>query len=298
MFQVNQKPLLSSAPTKSLITSSNIGGDGCMLTLTGISDHEQSTYTGTQQRSTNCVLIFSPETQSYILDKVDVDFNFNLDSAVPDLLSEDEPLAAEHVLADPDNPFDYRHYLKRRLSSSPEPIELPSRAPSPLPKVRTKLKSKPKPRKRASRPPVERTPSPLPREEVDADNEESDDGGLLIIMDPSSKPRPPRFNINRGGEAPRSLRSAASSTSPAVGPHISSSLDSDDMDVKLDLPSPEKATVVDMSGAEVVEDDDEDDAELGDLEAELERELGKDEDMGGVELPKYVAESSSESEEE
>ena len=232
-----------------------------------------------------------------------MDFNFNLDSAAPDQLSEDELLAADHALADPDNPFDYRHYLKRRLSSSPEPIELASRDPSPLPEVRAKPKSKPKPRKRPNKPPVERTPSPLPREEADADNEESDDGGLLIIMDPSDKPRQHRFNINRGGEAPRSLRSAASSMSPAVVPQMSSSLDSDEDDVKFNPPSPEKAKVVEMSRGEVVdededEDEDEDDGGFGDLEAELERELGRDDEIGGVELPKYIAESSSESEEE
>ena len=330
-WKVNHQPDTSSSIKKTFITPSDSGFDNCDLTFTGGSEHEKYRYTGSQQPSTTCALIFNPETQTFTLDRIDADFAFNLRSTptnksakalaaqytqletnAPDPVSEEEDLFTEAEQADPDNPYDYRHYLKRPPSSSPEPIELesrntsprPSLEPSPVPENRQKPKSKPKPRQH--RPQTARASTP-PREEADADNEESeDDGGLTVIMDPSNKPRH-RFNANfNRNEPPRSLRSAASSVSPVARPEPSSSEESDEDEVVLRSPaqreeSPMEGVQLEEEGEEGEEEDDDDDDDGG-LEAELERELEKgadgDEEGGGVSVTRYIAESSSESEEE
>ncbi|MCJ1396920.1 hypothetical protein MMC11_000111 [Xylographa trunciseda] len=323
-IQLNHQPNLSNSINKIFITPSDSGFDNCDLTFTGESEHERYRYTGSQQPSTACALIFDPETQSFILDRIDADFAFNLRSTpknksakslaaqytqletnAPDPVSEEEDLFAEAEQADPDNPYDYRHYLKRPPSSSPEPIELGSRNPSPRPSPQqspvreVRQNPKPKSKPRQHRPQAARASTP-PREEADADNEESeDDGGLTVIMDPSNKPRH-RFNANfNRNEPPRSLRSAASSVSPVARPEPSSSEESDEDEVV--LPSPAQREDSPMEGVQLDEEEEEDDDDGG-LEAELERELEKgadgDEEGGGVSVTRYVAESSSESEEE
>ena len=327
-WEVNHQPDISSSIKNPFITPSDSGFDNCDLTFTGGSEHEKYRYTGSQQPSTACALIFNPETQTFTLDRIDADFAFNLHSTptnksakslatqytqletnAPDPVSEEEDLFAEAEQADPDNPYDYRHYLKRPPSSSPEPIELgsrnvsprPSLEPSPVPEVRQK--PKPKPKSRQHRPQPARTSTPL-REEADADNEESeDDGGLTVIMDPSNKPRH-RFNLNfNRNEPPRSLRSAASSVSPVARPEPSSSEESDEDEVV--LPSPAQREESPMEGVHLEDEEEEEEEEEDDdggLEAELERELEKgadgDEEGGGVSVTRYIAESSSESEEE
>ncbi|MCJ1392676.1 hypothetical protein MMC18_005546 [Xylographa bjoerkii] len=325
-IQLNYQPDFSDSIRKTFITPSDSGFDNCDLTFMGGSEHEKYRYTGSQQPSTACALIFDPETQSFTLDRVDADFAFNLRSTptnrsakslaaqytqletnAPDPVSDEEDLFAEAEQADPDNPYDYRHYFKRPPSSSPEPIELgsrnasprPSPQPSPAPEVRQKPKPKPKPRQH--RPQTKRASTP-PREEADADNEESeDDGGLTVIMDPSNKPRH-RFNANfNRNEPPRSLRSAASSVSPVARPEPSSSEESDEDEVV--LPSPAQREESPMEGVQLEEEEEEEEEDDdGELEAELERELEKgldgDEEGGGVSVTRYVAESSSESEEE
>ncbi|MCJ1282574.1 hypothetical protein MMC26_001898 [Xylographa opegraphella] len=322
---LNHQPDISSSIRKTFITPSDSGFDNCDLTFTGESEHEKYRYSGSQQPSTACALIFNPETQTFTLDRIDADFAFNLRSTptnksakslaaqytqletnTPDPVSEEEDLVTEAEQADPDNPYDYRHYLKRPPSSSPEPIELesrnasprPSLEPSPVPEVRQKPKPKPKPRQHRTQPPRASTP---PREEADADNEESeDDGGLTVIMDPSNKPRH-RFNANfNRNEPPRSLRSAASSVSPVARPEPSSSEESDEDEVV--LRSPVQREESPMEGVQLQEEEYDDEDDDGGLEAELERELekgaGGDEEGGGVSVTRYIAESSSESEEE
>ena len=335
---VNHQPETSSSIKKTFITPSDSGFEICDLTFLGGAENDNYVYIGSQQPSTACALIFDPETQTFTLDKIDADFAFNirstptnhsakslaaqypqLETNAPEPVSDDEDLLAEAEQADPDNPFDYRHYLKRQLSSSPEPIDLGSRnasprlslEPSPVPEVRSKPKSRSKPR--PYRPQITRDSNP-PREEADADNEESeDDGGLTVIMDPSNKPRH-RFNANfNRNEPPRSLRSAASSVSPVARPQPSSSEESDEDEMV--LPSPAKRAEIPMEGVQLEEkeDDEEEEEEEGEeeeddedddggLEAELERELEKgadgDEEGGGVSVTRYIAESSSESEEE
>jgi len=121
-------------------------------------------------------------------------------------------------------------------------------------------------------------------------------------MDGASYKPQRRFHttFNRSGEAPISLRSAASSMSPAVMAQESSKESSDEDEMR--LPSPARNDEASVRGPQIVQEDDDDDD--GGLEAELERELGRtmeeddQEEGGGVPLPQYVAESSSESEEE
>ena len=319
--EVNHQPVSSNSITKTFITQSDSGFDNYDLTLTGENDQEKYKYTGSQQSSTACALIFDPETQSFTLDRIDADFAFNLRSTpinksatslaaqhsqletnAPDPVSDEEDLFAEAGQANPDNPYDYRHYLKRQPSSSSEPFELGSRdasphpSPGPSPILAAQQNPKPKPKPRQHRPQTKRASTP-PREEADADNEESeDDGGLTVIMDPSNKPRR-GFNANfNRNEPPRSLRSAASSVSPVARPEPSSSEESDEDEVVLHSPARQEYSPTEGVQLEEEEDDD------GGLEAELERELEKgadgDEEGGGVSVARYVAESSSESEEE
>lgn len=203
-------------------------------------------------------------------------------------------------------------------------LPTPRIAPPAHRQSRTKIRQRP----HHHRPLPEKASTP-PREEADADNEESDDGGLTIEMDPVTKPRHRFGNAfgNISGEGPISLRSAASSVSPGGGLEIDFGHDSSqeeeeeeeeeesDEDVPDDvkLPSPlARGVGMPMQGVEVEEEDDDDDA--GDLEAELEREMereaegdgdGDGEEGGGVGVGLgiggtggYLEESSSESEEE
>lgn len=215
-----------------------------------------------------------------------------LETKLPTPESDEDGLFDEDTggtTGDLDNPYDYRHFLERpderRGTSSPENAGVPSRAPSPLP--RRPSRSKPKPRPRAQ----QRRQSPPTREEADADNEDSGDGGLTIEMDAEDKPkRLGRAFVRRIGDGPISLRSAASSVSPAgkedIEPEGNES-DADEMPGR--SPSPEAAPTPG------------DDEDADDLEAELEQamESQADEEMSATaEPPRVVEESSSESEEE
>lgn len=294
-------------------------------------------------------LIYDPQSQSFTLDQIATEFTFNLrstpatkssktltaqypqlDTGISDSESNSDDLFEEDqsTAADDSNPYDYRHFLKRRRTSSPEPPQpaalLPASPPRhPLPRSKQKPRPRPQPK---------RAPTPPPREEADADNEDSDDGVLTIEMDPDTKPR--RIaNFNHDiRDGPISLRSAASSVSPA--PLAMESSESDE-DMEFDEQKPESAGVTvhklgDEYEDEEEEDDDEDEEEdenedkaqyddddfEGSLEAELEQALESqaDEESGGVRvvpnglgitgvqhdvgISTVVDESSSESEEE
>lgn len=197
-------------------------------------------------------LVYSPQTQTFILDKISADFAFNLRSTpsnknakslasqyphLPVTGRESEPESTNSNNssdendngndpssgADSTNPYDYRHFLsKRRRTSSPEPLATtPNIPPSPLrpiiptassPPRRAPARPKQKPRPRPV--PKRAAPSPPPREEADADNEDSDDGGLTIEMEPDTKTR--RAFKPKFTHDPRngpiSLRSAASAS--------------------------------------------------------------------------------------
>ena len=136
-------------------------------------------------------------------------------------------------------------------------------------------------------------------------------------MEPDIKPRH-RFNafahLDRTGSGPISLRSAASSVSPAgrqspdhsgdeVGEEVEEEeSEESDEDVlnETHWPSPlaKAPTPVEMhvEGEDEEEEEEDEDEDGGDLEAELQRELEKV--NGEEESRRYIQESSSESEEE
>lgn len=294
-------------------------------------------YTGSQSASNACILFYDPATSRMTLDQLDTHFDFNLQSMPTNSDSQElgkryphigteqpgheasvgEDAAIDEVekdedVADPNNPYDYRHFLQeanRRRTPSPEtrtyPGSSPAQRPSAVssPAVRpSRPATKPKPR---PKPQQKRRASPPPREEADADNEDSD-GDLIIEMEPGTK-RKNRFmgafdrDITSNG--PVSLRSAASSMSPAMRARRDDSLESQNRDAdveELRLPSPRRS-----SHAMTPQEESELEA---DLEAELELALEASEvedHAGGVGLGIHEgtngvahAESSSESEEE
>ncbi|KAL8747635.1 MAG: hypothetical protein Q9190_000527 [Brigantiaea leucoxantha] len=337
---INYKPELLSTQ-RATITPAQRSSDAILdLTITDSHGQGQYRYRGTQQPSGACALIYNPATQSFLLDRIDSDFNFNLqttpsnsrrsevtaqypqlDTGLSDLDSNDGDLTDlfgddnDTQEPDPGNPYDYRHFLKRRRTSSPEPPPtLPSRGPtaSPLtppcrpPRANSSLKPKPRPSRATQHRP---SPSPPPREELaDADNEDSDDGDVLTIeMGDGPSPKARRFgngavvfnHDRRNG--PISLRSAASSMSPASSVRHDSEAEKQgagsDRDVEhLRLPSPRR----EVGGARkkeepaqrqhekeedeemvVVEDDEEKEAEEDGadlLEAELQQALDSQEE--------------------
>lgn len=356
VFVVNHRPKLSSSFTKSIITPSSQGHDnGYNLSLTNKENGDIYLYNGIQQPSEAVALIYDPNTQAFTLDKIDTSFRFNLRSTP---LNKDAaglatqypqletglpaPEHIEHDLfdegsakneedpareADPNNPYDYRHFLKpaqQRLSPTPEPSPVPNHNfnSSPMPTGHPSRPSKPK--HRSKPPPRSRHISPIPREEADADNEDSENDDPLEIID-DSKPkneRPSRrflAGLNegfRGGSEPRSLRSVASSMSPPVRGDTSDEEDGDrksNADVE-EIDLGDGAVEVESRGAaeQEVETpgngwDDDDDMLEKELEQELERQADQDAGDGrvngangvnGTYTNRVVEESSEESEEE
>ena len=360
LFVVNHKPKLSTSSTRSSITPSSQGhGNDYNLSLTNKENGDMYLYNGAQQPSEAVALMFDPNSQSFTLDNIDTSFRFNLRSTpsnkdpaslaaqypqletglpVPediedDLFDEgsgnDEDLNRE---ADPNNPYDYRHFLKpvhHRLSPTPEPSPMPNHNLNSSP-ILTDHRPRPsKPKHRSKPPSRSRHLSPNAREEADADNEDSENDDPLEIID-DSKPtneRPSRrflAGLNegfRGGSEPRSLRSVASSMSPSVRGDASDDENGDsksNADVEeIDLGD---GTLEFESGGAAEQEvetpgngwDDEDEGDL--LEKELEQELERqaDQDAGdkrvngansangvnGTYINRVVEESSEESEEE
>lgn len=341
---VNHKPKLSTTPHETTITPSHSRSENsCNLSIKVDSDGNAYSYTGPQRSSEACALIYDPNSQTLTLDKISTEFTFNLhatptnkssktlasqyphlptgdsepESNSDDLLDENDLSAG----ADVNNPYDYRHFLKRRRTSSSEALPSTPLVPASPPR-HVPVRQKPKPR---ARPQQKRAPSPPPREEADADNEESDDGGLTIL-DPDAKPR--RVNlpfIHDLRNGPTSLTSATSSVSPAVS--VSSDEDEDVEKLSLEPPAGIALTPGEQEDDEDDEEEEEDredeeDDDQRSLEAELEQALesqADEEESGGVhvygnglgvnglgvsgvrtELPMnpIVDESSSESEEE
>ena len=253
---VNHKPRLSTSSTTSIITPSSQGHDnGYNLSLTNKENGDIYLYNGTQQPSEAVALIYDPNTQTFTLDKIDTSFRFNLRSTpsnnnAASLATQYPQLetglsASEHIEddlfdegsvndvedlareADPNNPYDYRHFLKpsrQRLSPTPEPSPMPNHNSNSSPILAGHPPRLSNPKHRSKPPSRSRHLSPNPREEADADNEDSEVDDSLEIID-DSKPnneRPSRrflAGLNegfRGGSEPRSLRSVASSMSPSV----------------------------------------------------------------------------------
>ena len=302
----NHKPDLPRTPAETRINPSPSSGmNKCNLTIKADDSGSAYLYSGMQQPSDSFALIFNPTNQSFTLDRVSTDFTFNLrstptvksskslaatyphlDTGISDSESTSEDLLEENDFdisgADPNNPYDYRHFIKRRRTSSPVAADLPGPAIAPAlapttHQRRPAPRSKPTPR--PARPQPTRPPSPPPREETDADNEDSDDGGLTIEMEPDTKVRRFAFAHDpRNG--PISLRSAASSVSPAAREEESSESDEDE--------DAEEIQPVVNGLVEHVHDPEEDEEAEDDAEEEEEEEEEREEeedyndDDGGV----------------
>ncbi|KAL8704312.1 MAG: hypothetical protein Q9201_002534 [Fulgogasparrea decipioides] len=332
-IQWNYKPRLQSSDTTRIGSLQRSSDQYVDLTIQNSEGSGRYHYKGTQQPSGACALIYNPSTKTFVLDRIDADFTFNLqctpsnenrsdvtsqypqlDTSISDIESEDGQNAeagpstdVNHSQADANNPYDYRHFLKRRRTSSPEAaIPRPSVSPAVPPRQPARTNTKPKPRP-CQQPQVKR-PS---REDTKASSGDSDDGDLIIEMGDSPKRR--RFGngavvFNHDGRnGPVSLRSAASSMSPASIRHDSGNEDAEsDRDVEhLRLPSPARRPNGPDDGEED-RDDDEDELAAHLLQAmegqeeEVEEEGPADaEAYGGDQtIRRTIEQSSSESEEE
>ena len=255
----NHRPKLSS-PSKTIIAPSQ-DNDGYDLSLKSDEKGEYK-YTGYQHPSSTVALLYDPSEKAFTLEKLDAEFQFNLRStpgqqdasrtypqldghgtgaenghALFDRGSDDEE-DREDDTPDPNNPYDYRHFLdKGHRSPSPMPSHASSPVPqnafnsspalkasSPQPPKAAALKSRPsRPKQHVNEKPRYLSPKPR-REEAGADSEDSDPNGLVIDMGdsaPTTNTRPWRSALgvlNEGGRShgPISLRSAASSMSPSI----------------------------------------------------------------------------------
>ncbi|KAL8678344.1 MAG: hypothetical protein Q9186_005301 [Xanthomendoza sp. 1 TL-2023] len=332
-IQWNYKPPFRPHQAARIRSARRLSKSHVALAIKNQDEVAEYSYTGTQQPSGACVLIYDSLTKTFMLDKLDVDFTFNLqstpsntsrnavtsqypqlDTGLSDVESEDgnvTELSASNVAnvtdADLNNPYDYRHFLKRRRSSSPEPPpSRPSLSPAVPPRRLSRTNTKPKPRPRQ----MQRPNRPPPQEAVKQVSEESDDEVLTIEMGDDPKPRrfgngAVVFNHDRRN-GPISLRSAASSMSPASMRHESGNEDVDsDKDVEhLQLPSPGgRSNDYQIDGEEG--DDEDDDGVIGDLmdamESQAEEEEEEEANARAAEDPsirRTIEESSSSSEEE
>ncbi|KAL8861877.1 MAG: hypothetical protein Q9178_001746 [Gyalolechia marmorata] len=337
----NYKPAFQPYQT-ARVRSSRRPSDCCVdLTIKNQDEVGEYNYTGAQQASGACALIYNPSAKALVLEKLDVDLTFNLqtspsnadrsevtsqypqlDAGSSDMESE-EGTHAEPALdgSDPtgpdmNNPYDYRHFLKRRRTYSPEarlsrPSVSSAVAPRRLSRTITKPKPRPRPIQRSKRPPP-------PAEEGKQDSNDSDDGGLTIEM--GDDPRPRRFgngavvfnHDRRNG--PISLRSAASSMSPASMKHDSGNedLESERDLEQFQLPSPagrSNGYHVEEEGGdddnEDEDDDDDDDDDVVDHLIEAMESQEEEEEADAVAraaesqpIRRTIEESSSESEEE
>ena len=261
-------------------------------------------------------LFYDPVEKSFTLDKLDAGFQFELRSTPGQVHASDihsgsrdgigigdgdqedlfgrESGDDEDTFPDPNNPYDYRHYLnKGNRSPSPTPSYAASPVPQPitfnsspvLPAVKSSRPPKAKPSPSRPSRPKQRTQekprylSPKPRqEELDADNEDSDPDELVIDMGDSpptnnttTNSRPWRSALsvlNEGGRssAPFSLRSAASSMSPSLRGGSPSDKDDDDEDDGKELEVAEDDDQSDAAAA--ADDDDIEEIDLGDNSAE------------------------------
>lgn len=288
VMSVNHKPDLSSSRAEARIAPSpSSGPNKYNLTIKADESGSNYFYSGTQKPSESYALIYNPINQTFTLDRVKSDFTFNLRSTptvksskslaalYPHLSVDisDSELSSEDIAqendsdasgADPNNPYDYRHFIKSRCTSSSVTPDLPAVTPASSPR-RTVPRSKLPPR--PVRPQPTRAPSPPPREETDADNEDSDDGGLIIEIEPSTrKPRPLALGLDLKN-GPISLRSAASSLSPTT------IVDEEDDKMQVEEPKPK------VNGFAEHSQDHEEEEEEGSEEEEEE----EDESEEGVE---------------
>ena len=304
---VNHKPDLPNFPFETRITPSPSGIDRYHLAIKADDNRSNYVYSGTQQHSESYALIYDSIKQSFTLDRISSDFTFNLrstptvksskalasayphlDTGISDSESSSDDLeenGLDSSGADLNNPYDYRHFLNRRRTSSPVSPDLPALTLG-SPPSQTAPNSKPA-GSRPTRALPRHTPSPISREEADADNEESDDGQLTIEFDQDAK-KPRRFPGNFSHDTrngPISMRSAASSASPAAMEQESSESDEDEDVEEMQLETNGVGNVQEDEEGDIDEDDDEDDEDEDDVEiednAELRNEVQDDEDDDG-----------------
>jgi len=264
---VNHKPSQTSGHRRTTVTQD----DGqYMLKINDDDDSNhtkveaaaETAYKGHKTTSSGSyILRLDPEGSSLILDRLEADYAFNLvsapwekdsqklatqyqqiakgDVALNEDSAEDEGLFDDDISEpDPDNPFDYRHYLNglpeipgraRSVSAASTPVLAPTkpttrtqlaanRSPAPQSKHAPKPRSArvpPPPQVRLERRASEKRPPPSASDDERASNNDDDDGGLEIDMGDGYQPKKKRaVDPARLLGRPISLRSAAASASP------------------------------------------------------------------------------------
>ncbi|KAI9764453.1 MAG: hypothetical protein M1840_008476 [Geoglossum simile] len=206
----DHKPNQTSPSRTTVITPSTATAGTYSLSMTDDDDSEKpSTYEYVGSRSSASssayALIYDSAKEGFILDKVDSNFNFNLtstpwegdsqkleqqdpqlslknedpDSGEDSLFSDDDGEFDEDGKPQEKNPYDFRHFLNKRRTSSLESIEYvqqevpaskmstPIQAAAHRPAAAsTKRKPAPKPRTKPAPPPQKPAPSP-PRDSSD-----------------------------------------------------------------------------------------------------------------------------------
>ena len=344
--QYNHKPKVLNAQHAILKPSRDDPGSSYNLSIRGtVEGGGTYKYKGTQRSTEIMALVYDSAKQAFVLDRVDTEFRFNLRSTpankdaaslatqYPQLESrdpeseedglfggEDNDEDAGDAPADPANPYDYRHFLKRGASPSPEPSIRSSPVPKHVSVSSPPLSSsttinRPRSRTEPKKPSKKRGQylSPVPAGRADTGHEDSDPNELVIDMGdaaPKSKPwRSALGVLNEGGRSsgPISLRSAASSMSPSVQGQSEDEEEDDKSDHDVEEIDLEDAQVDSTSrkpaGEEAITngvgwDDDDDGILQAELEQALEEQAENDQrDQGNVQVA-AAAESSSESEEE
>jgi hypothetical protein len=310
--------------------------------LKGAKEGEDYNYTGTEHASQGFVAIFDAASQTIVLDRIDRDYTFNNETVAEGSVSgqSDEgtlnTMIQQEGEPDPDNPYDWRHHLRQRESSSPELEPFDPNSLDALDSL-SPNRAGHSSQRQASTPPGEMSARSSSRGSADVEHSEQEfeleieqdddrrkpvarqveddvvsgeeseeEGGLQIIMDGSTERRKfthrGRLLGNLDADGPISLRSAANSRSPAL-PADELSEESDvDVD-EMQLNSPVRRDPLQL---QPVDDDGDMDEGFDDLEADLEKEFDQDgggddgevESTGGVPIGRYVEASSSESEEE
>lgn len=250
----NHRPQAIINKPSSIYTSNS--KDGSTLTLSSKSKNEAGsfTYEGGQQPSIALALIFDPARDAFTVNKINSDFHFNLrttpsESNTAKVIqshpqigatdsSQDTPKEASNAEngedddfddqpPDPDNPYDYRHSL-RRINSPPSQTSLNSPRPnhtyhaSPLIRTSSPIQ-RARSRNATEKPAKQRKRQVLPKErKTKIHKDEHDPNTLVIDMGDDVKPHRSLLGemLNERGRSgdrkPMSMRSVASSMSPSV----------------------------------------------------------------------------------
>lgn len=256
--QYNYRPDGLNNETTSIITTNATESDA--LTMLSKSEGEPKKYTfeGAQKVSSSLALIYDQEKTAFVLDRIGTDCYFNLrttpsekdvakniarypqigtiESRVDTSNSDgkDENDDFENQSPDPDNPYDYRHFLNRKNSPPPQRSAQNSPRPdhafnsSPLLRTTSPIQ-RPRSRTAPEKPPKARrrhlSPGSSRKTKIHRDIHDSNE---LVIDMGDSDPTPSKtwhrsilgdmFNEQgrSGDRKPMSMRSVANSMSPSV----------------------------------------------------------------------------------